>query len=131
MTADRRVRVAVAGLGDIGLMHAHNVARQDAAELVAVASATPERAAEVAAELGPDVRALSHGQLPGTDDVDAVVLCCRAREHVKYAVPLLEAGKHVLMEKPGATTLATHDRLAAAAAGGCRQLVPDRLHAAV
>jgi predicted dehydrogenase len=116
MTADRRVRVAVAGLGDIGLMHAHNVARQDGAELVAVASATPERAAEVAAELGPDVRALSHGQLPGTDDVDAVVLCCRAREHVQYAVPLLEAGKHLLMEKPGATTLATHDRLAAVAA---------------
>ena len=35
---------------------------------------------------------------------------------MKYVVPLLEAGKHVLLEKPGATTLADHDRLRAAAA---------------
>ncbi len=114
MTAERRVRVAVAGLGDIGLMHARNVGQCEGAELVGVASATPSRAAEVAAELGPGVQPFSHEQLPASD-VDAVILCCRAREHVRYAVPLLEAGKHLLMEKPGATTLADHDRLRAAA----------------
>ena len=112
MTA--RLRVAVAGLGGIGLMHARNVARCDGAELVAVASASPSRATEVAAELGPGVQALSHAEV-ASSDVDAVVLCCRAREHVRYAVPLLEAGKHLLLEKPGATTLADHDRLRAAA----------------
>jgi scyllo-inositol 2-dehydrogenase (NAD+) len=114
MTSGRPVRVAVAGLGDIGLMHAQNVAAYPGAELVAVASATMERAAEVAAKLGPGVKPFSHEELPASD-VEAVVLCCRAREHVKYAVPLLEAGKHLLMEKPGATTLADHDRLLAAA----------------
>ena len=114
MTAERRVRVAVAGLGGIGLMHAQNVARHPRAELVAVASATPERAAEVAATLGPGMQAFSHEQLPASD-VEAVVLCCRAREHVRYAFPLLAAGKHLLLEKPGATTLADHDRLRAAA----------------
>jgi myo-inositol 2-dehydrogenase/D-chiro-inositol 1-dehydrogenase len=122
MTEGGRVRVAVAGLGGIGLMHAQNVARQDGADLVAVASGTPARAADVAATLGADVKALSHEQLPASDDVDAVVLCCRAREHVKYAVPLLEAGKHVLLEKPGATTLADHARLCAAA-----EATPDSL----
>lgn len=119
MTAEHRVRVAVAGLGDIGLMHAQNVARHQGAELVAVASATLERATEVAATLGPGVKPFSHEQLPASD-VDAVVLCCRAREHVRYAIPLLEAGKHLLLEKPGATTLADHDRLRAAA-----QAAPD------
>jgi predicted dehydrogenase len=115
MTASgRRVRVAVAGLGGIGLMHAGNIARCEGAELVAVASTTPERATEVAGELGPGVQAFTHAQLPASN-VDAVVLCCRAREHVRYAVPLLEAGKHVLLEKPGATTLADHDRLRTAA----------------
>jgi scyllo-inositol 2-dehydrogenase (NAD+) len=109
------VRVAVAGLGGIGLMHAGHVLQNPEAELVAVASATPERAREVAAQLGPAVRASSHGDLAGAGDVDAVILCCRAREHVRYAVPLLEAGKQVLLEKPGATTLADHDRLRAAA----------------
>ena len=96
-------------------MHAQNVARQDGAELVAVASAT----ASASDRGGGRARAeraerLSHEQLAASDDVEAVVLCCRARDHVRYAVPLLEAGKHLLLEKPGATTLADHDRLRAA-----------------
>ena len=115
MTTGGRVRVAVAGLGGIGLMHAENVARDEGAELVAVASGTPERAAEVATRLGAGVQPLPHEGLAAADDVEAVVLCCRARDHVKYAVPLLQAGKHVLLEKPGATTLADHDRLRTAA----------------
>jgi scyllo-inositol 2-dehydrogenase (NAD+) len=122
MSDGGRVRVAVAGLGGIGLMHAQNVGRDDGAELVAVASGTPERAAEVAGGLGGAVKALSHETLAAADGVDAVVLCCRAREHVKYAVPLLKAGKHVLLEKPGATTLADHNRLRAAA-----EAAPDTL----
>ena len=69
----------------------------------------------MATGLGGGVQALSHEGLAGANDVEAVVLCCRSRDHVKYAVPLLEAGKHVLLEKPGATTLADHDRLRAAA----------------
>ncbi|HLY48653.1 MAG TPA: Gfo/Idh/MocA family oxidoreductase [Solirubrobacteraceae bacterium] len=109
------VRIAVAGLGGIGIMHARNVMRQDGAELVAVASGTPDRAAEVAAALGAGVKPLSHDDVPGTEEIDAVVLCCRAREHVRYALPLLEGGKHVLLEKPGATNLADHDRLRVAA----------------
>lgn len=114
--AEPPVRVAVAGLGGIGLMHARHVAETEGAELVAVASATPERATQVAEQFGPAVAACSHEELPAAGEVDAVVLCCRAREHVRYAVPLLQAGKHLLLEKPGATTLADHDRLTAAAA---------------
>jgi myo-inositol 2-dehydrogenase/D-chiro-inositol 1-dehydrogenase len=117
MSAERRVRVAIAGLGGIGPMHAANVRQQDGAELVAVASGTPERAAEVAAQFGPGVRPCSYEQLAAADDVDAVVVCSRSRDHAKHAVPLLDAGKHVLLEKPGATSLADHDRIGAAAAG--------------
>jgi scyllo-inositol 2-dehydrogenase (NAD+) len=98
-------------------MHARNVTHDPRAELVAVASGTPARSAEVAAQFGSGVRPCTHEALAAADDVDAVVLCCRARDHVIRAVPLLEAGKHVLLEKPGATTLAAHDRLRAAAEG--------------
>ncbi len=115
MSGERPLRVAVAGLGGIGLMRAGHVVQHPGAELVAVASATAERAAEVARSFGPEVRPCSHEELAAAEDVDAVVLCCRAREHVRYAVPLLEAGRHVLLEKPGATTLGDHDRLRAAA----------------
>jgi scyllo-inositol 2-dehydrogenase (NAD+) len=122
MSAERRVRVAVAGLGGIGLMHARNVTQDPRAELVAVASGTPARSAEVVAQLGSGVRPCSHEALAASDDVDAVVLCCRARDHVLRAVPLIGAGKHVLLEKPGATTLAAHDRLRAAAEASDRLL---------
>ena len=123
MTTGGQVRVAVAGLGGIGLMHAENVMRQEGAELVAVASASFERASEVAAGLGGGVKPLSHEDVAAWDEVDAVVLCCRAREHVRYAVPLLEGGKHVLLEKPGATTLADHERLRAAAAAAADRVL--------
>jgi myo-inositol 2-dehydrogenase/D-chiro-inositol 1-dehydrogenase len=116
MPAAEPLRVAVAGCGEIGELHAHNVLAQPHARLVAMASTRAERAIELAAPLGDGVRGLSHEQLAAAGDVDAVVLATRSREHAARAIALIEAGKHVLLEKPGATTLADHERLRAAAA---------------
>jgi myo-inositol 2-dehydrogenase / D-chiro-inositol 1-dehydrogenase len=110
------LRVAVAGCGEIGELHAHNVLAQPHARLVAMASTRAERAVEFAASLGSSVLGLTHEQLAAAEEVDAVVLATRSREHAARAIALIEAGKHVLLEKPGATTLADHERLRAAAA---------------
>jgi myo-inositol 2-dehydrogenase / D-chiro-inositol 1-dehydrogenase len=109
------LRIAVAGCGEIGLLHAQNVLALDSARLVAMASTGAARAAELAAQLGDGVRGVSHEELLALDDVDAVVLATRSREHAARAIALIEAGKHVLLEKPGATTLADHALLRAAA----------------
>ena len=108
------VRLGVAGLGGMGTVHASNALATESARLVAVASTRPERAQEVAADL--DVAARSYDELIADDGVDAVVVAARSIDHARVARDVLAAGKHLFLEKPGATTLADHDTLVAAAA---------------
>jgi scyllo-inositol 2-dehydrogenase (NAD+) len=90
----------------MGTLHAENAQRIEGAELVAVAAARPGRAADVAQDLG--VRSCTYSEAFGADDVDAVVLAARSRDHGALALEVLRAGKHLFLEKPGATTLAEH-----------------------
>jgi predicted dehydrogenase len=101
------MRIGVAGLGGMGVLHARNAARTPGAQLVAVASTRPAQAAATAAELG--VRAATYTELIEADDVDAIVVAARSIDHARVAVEVLRAGKHLLLEKPGATSLADHD----------------------
>jgi len=100
----------------MGLVHAQNAVRSSRAELVAVAAARPGRADEVARELGAGVRALSYDELFAAPDVEAVVLAARSVDHARLACDVLARGKHLLLEKPGATTLAGHEAVRTAAA---------------
>jgi scyllo-inositol 2-dehydrogenase (NAD+) len=101
----------------MGTVHARNATRLSGAELVAVASTRPEQGDSVGAELG--VRACSYEELFADPEIDAVVIAARSIDHADRACEALAAGKHLFLEKPGATTLAGHDRvLAAAAASG-------------
>jgi predicted dehydrogenase len=104
----------------MGLVHARNALAIPGARLVAVASTRPEVAEAAAGELG--VRASGYEELFAADDVDAVVLAARSVDHAERAVSVLEAGKHLFLEKPGATTLAGHDAVRAAAAARPRQV---------
>jgi predicted dehydrogenase len=88
----------------MGWVHARNARGLDGARLVAVASARPDQAARAAAELG--VRACDYQELFAADDVDAVVLAARSVDHSMHACAVLAAGKHLFLEKPGATTVA-------------------------
>lgn len=104
------IRVGIAGLGGMGTVHARNTRGLEGAELVAVASTRRDRAAAAALELG--VRGCTYGELFAADDVDAVVIAARSIDHARVAIEALRAGKHVFLEKPGATTLADHAALA-------------------
>src|SRR5690242_10879168 len=97
----------------MGTVHARNALGLPDAELVAVASTRRQRAEEVAAELG--VRACSYPELFSADDVDAVVVAARSIDHAEHACAALAAGKHLFLEKPGATTLAGQAAVRAAA----------------
>jgi scyllo-inositol 2-dehydrogenase (NAD+) len=93
----------------MGTLHAENAQRIARAELVAVAAARPGRAADVGRHLG--VRACAYSEAFAADDVDAVVLAARSRDHGALALDALRAGKHLFLEKPGATTLGDHEAL--------------------
>ena len=108
------MRIAVAGLGGMGTLHARNALATPGAELVAVASTRSDRARQVADELG--VAARTYEELCADPDLDGIVVAARSIDHAEVAGAVLESGKHLFLEKPGATTLRGHDVLTAAAA---------------
>jgi predicted dehydrogenase len=106
------LRVAVIGVGHLGKHHARILAQVPGARLVAVVDAQPERAA-TAAE-GTGARALTdYREL--FDEVDAVTVAAPTELHHEIALPFLERGISVLVEKPMTRTLAEADALIAAA----------------
>ena len=95
----RRLRVAIAGTGFIGAVHARS-ARLAGARLVGVAASTPGRAQRAAEALGADRAFETAEQLVAAADVDVVHICTPNHLHVPLAAAALAASKHVICEKP-------------------------------
>ncbi|MBW4721385.1 Gfo/Idh/MocA family protein [Saccharothrix obliqua] len=91
------VRVAVVGVGDFGVRHAHIAAALAEYELVAVVDLDAARAREVAAGLGVAAATDWHDVL---DRVDALVIATPEDAHVECAETAARAGVHSLIEKP-------------------------------
>jgi len=109
------VRIGVIGVGFMGTLHARAYAAVADAELVGVTDADADRAQAVAGMLG--VRAYSSTEEMVADpQIQAVSVCTSDEQHVGPAVAALGAGKHVLLEKPIATTLEDGDTIITAAA---------------
>ncbi len=106
--SEKRIRVAVVGVGDFGRNHVRVWRELEGAELVGIVDAEPARARSVAAEFGMQV-------LPSVDalagNVDAVSLAVPTVEHARVGCRLLELGVDVLVEKPMAASLAEADEL--------------------
>jgi predicted dehydrogenase len=108
----KNLRAAVLGVGYLGQFHAEKLAATPGVTLVAVADRDAARAKAVAAKHG--CKALGDArELAGA--VDLVSIAVPTEQHHAAALPLLEAGVHVLVEKPIATTLAQADAMIAAA----------------
>jgi predicted dehydrogenase len=113
------LRVAVIGVGHLGRHHARVLASLPDVRLVGVVDTNTSRAAEVAQANGTAVFA-SVQDLPGA--VDAVSVAVPTEAHAAVAIPLLEAGIDVLVEKPMTRSLNEADALIAAAANSGRVL---------
>jgi predicted dehydrogenase len=112
---NRRLRVAVLGVGHLGKLHAKIYAENPRAELVCVVDPQADRARAVASEFR--CQAFEHpSQLPR--DLDAVSIAVPTVHHASVAIPLLERGVPVLIEKPLAANLAEADAILAAAKRG-------------
>ncbi|HET6865329.1 MAG TPA: Gfo/Idh/MocA family oxidoreductase [Solirubrobacteraceae bacterium] len=111
-----RVRVAVIGYGYWGPNLARNVVACSDTELRWICDLDEETLAR-ARQLNPAVQATtSWSDILDRVDVDAVILSLPVRLHYRFALEALRAGKHVLVEKPLATTSVECDDLAAEAA---------------
>lgn len=106
-----RTGTAVVGYGYWGVNLARNVAASELLELVGVADADPGRRQ---AALGHHPGVETWPELASVLDderVDAVVLSVPAIRHAELAVQALEAGRHVLVEKPLALSPADAERV--------------------
>ena len=102
--------VGIAGAGTIGAVHAAALDEIQDARLVAVAEAREVTGRKLAEAHGAAWHA-DLGELLGRSDVDVVLICTPSGLHPDQAVEAARAGKHVIAEKPMATTLEGADRM--------------------
>jgi predicted dehydrogenase len=108
--------VAVVGAGRAGLVHASNFASGvGGARLVALADPNEKTLASAAAETGAEQTYADPLEAVAAEGVDAVVIASPTFTHAELAVAALAAGKHVLCEKPLASTLDEAGAIARAA----------------
>lgn len=112
MPADR-LRAAVIGVGHLGRHHARILSALEGVQLVAVVDTNSERAATASATTGAPALADFRDVLDGR--VDAVSIAVPTELHRDIALPFLERGIAVLVEKPIARSLSEADELVSAA----------------
>ena len=109
---NKALRIGVIGAGGLGYHHIRILRDVPGARLIGFSETNAERAAKVTAELG--VRAFSSLDAL-LDEIDAATVVVPTPAHFAVAKPALERGKHLLIEKPIAVTIAEADELLAIA----------------
>ncbi|GBC71125.1 Glucose--fructose oxidoreductase [Candidatus Calditenuaceae archaeon HR02] len=99
-----RIGFAVVGAGVIGQVHAKNVSMLESCKLVAVADQVRKRAELVGQKFGAKAYT-SIDEVVKDPEVEAVVIATPSYLHAPQTLYALQYGKHVLVEKPMATTL--------------------------
>jgi predicted dehydrogenase len=107
--------VGFVGAGDISVLHAAAVARCPGAKLVGLWNRNQERAKERAAQFGCRNYA-SPADLVNDPNIDAVFVLTNLETHLEYTKLALDAGKHVLVEKPVGMSVGEIEQMKAAAA---------------
>ncbi|HVE63783.1 MAG TPA: Gfo/Idh/MocA family oxidoreductase [Mycobacteriales bacterium] len=116
------VGVGLLGYGAIGHEHNKAIGVVPGLQLVAVCDSLPARVA-AARVLAPDLRAAEDGDaLLGDDEVELIVVSTPPNTHAEWALRALEAGKHVVVEKPFCLTTEEADAIITAAAAAKRTL---------
>ena len=111
---DSIIGVGLIGLGTIGRSHARALdTLRDQVQLRAFSGGDTTAAAETG---WPDAAQVTPGELLDREDIDVIAICSPSGVHAEQALAALEAGKHVVVEKPLALTAADADRIVGRAA---------------
>lgn len=134
--SEDKPRMGVAMIGYAFMGRAHSQAWRNAhrffdlplePHMAVLVGRDEQRATSAARQLGWDAVETDWRRVIEREDVDVVDICTPGDTHAEIAVAALEAGKHVLVEKPMANTVAEAETMAAAAAAarqrGVRSMV--------
>ena len=97
---DGGVGIAVIGAGGIGTLRAQICHRHPSIDFLAVCDVIEERASTLAAACGADAWSTDAMELINRDEVDCVIVASTENAHFDPALAAIQAGKHVLIEKP-------------------------------
>lgn len=123
MASPGSIGVGIVGYGLAGrYFHAPFIAAVDGLRIAAIATSRADRGADARREHPDAVVVDSFESLVGRPDVDVVVVASPNRTHVPFGIRALEAGRHVVVDKPIATDVADAGRLVEAAARSGRVL---------
>jgi len=109
------LRVAILGSGFIAAYHARAVSELPDAEVVAAANWRPESLAKLAETFAVPRTTADWRELVADTGIDAVVVATPNSLHAEQAIAFLDAGQHVMVEKPMAMDVAEADAMVAAA----------------
>jgi UDP-N-acetyl-2-amino-2-deoxyglucuronate dehydrogenase len=110
VSAERAVRVGLVGCGRISGSHVASIDKIDGLRLVAVADVEIDRANALAEGRGiPAFRTVE--ELVGGAECDVVTVCTPSGLHPAHGIVAARAGRHVIVEKPMAISLADADAL--------------------
>src|ERR1022692_5297843 len=110
------IRTAIFGTGFMGRVHLEALRRLESVEAVAIAGRTAEAARRLGAGFSIPTIANDYRDVLADPSIDAVHICTPNAQHFPMAKNALQAGKHVLCEKPLATSVEEGEELVALAA---------------
>lgn len=108
---DNKVRFAVVGCGHIGKRHAEMIIRNEEAELVALCDIKPRAELGIAHFEAPFFSSIEEMLEVMRDAIDVVSICTPNGIHANHSLKVLEAGKHVVCEKPIALSKADAEKV--------------------
>ena len=110
-----QLRVGVIGVGWFGTVHCRAIADHPQLELAALCDASEDRLAEMAREHGVARTCTDYRELVDDPEIDALAVVTPWDYHAEPTLAGLAAGKHVLVEKPMASTVKDCQRMCDAA----------------
>ncbi|MEO5613806.1 MAG: Gfo/Idh/MocA family oxidoreductase [Cypionkella sp.] len=120
---DRLLRVGVLGCGPIAqFAHLQSCTKAANTELYAICDAAPDLLARMAATHAPRKTFADYDEMLADPDLEAVIVATSDAYHVPMSIKALQAGKHVLCEKPIGTSIEEGEALAAAVKASGRVL---------
>jgi predicted dehydrogenase len=112
----KAVRTAILGTGFMGRVHLEAVRRVESVEAAAIAGRNVEAARQLGAGFSISAIATDYREILRDPEIDAVHICTPNAQHFPMAKDAIEAGKHVLCEKPLATSVEEGEELVSLAA---------------
>ena len=116
------MRFAVVGLG-MGVHHCRDLRDAEGCELVAICDKEADRLEKNGADFPGVITTPSFDDLLANPDIDVINVCTPSGLHGEHTVAALQAGKHVICEKPPDVTVAAVDRMIAARDESGKQLM--------